>query len=58
MLGFIEKLGYKFSDIIIGTMPNLTEHVNNLGIDGQAFCIPMGIDEEKINDKIPLEEHF
>ena len=58
LLGFIEKLGYKFSDIIIGTMPNLTEHVNNLGIDGQAFCIPMGIDEEKINDKIPLEEHF
>jgi len=44
-LGFVERLGYKYSDVIVGTMPNLGEHVKHiLGQAKQAYCIPMGID--------------
>jgi hypothetical protein len=28
-LSFIEKLGYNKADVIVGTMPNLVEHVEN-----------------------------
>ncbi len=45
-LGFIEKLGYRYADAIVGTMPNLGEHV--AGVLGQArttHCIPMAVDE-------------
>ncbi len=41
--GWIEKLGYTHSDIVVGTMPNLTEHVTSiLGYKKEACCIPMG----------------
>lgn len=44
-LGVVEWLGYKYSDIIVGTMPNLGEHVQNiLGYPKDTYCIPMGID--------------
>lgn len=42
-LGWIEKIGYKHSDAIIGTMPNLGEHVQNvLGYAKKTHCVPMG----------------
>lgn len=44
-LGLIEKLGYKYYDIIVGTMPNLKEHVENI-INKKAqnvYCVPFGI---------------
>lgn len=57
ILGWIEKLGYKKSDLIIGTMPNLGEHVKKvLGYNKQTECIPMGItsigeyDSQHINE--------
>lgn len=44
-LGFIERLGYKYADAIVGTMPNLGEHVTQvLGFPKVAHCIPMGLD--------------
>jgi glycosyltransferase involved in cell wall biosynthesis len=44
-LGIIERLAYKYSDAIIGTMPNLGEHVQNvLGYSVKTHCIPMGVD--------------
>jgi glycosyltransferase involved in cell wall biosynthesis len=44
-LGFIERLGYKYADAIVGTMPNLGAHVANvLGYPKTTHCVPMGVD--------------
>lgn len=44
-LGVVERLGYKYADAIVGTMPNLGEHVRNvLGYPRPTYCIPMGVD--------------
>ena len=44
-LGVIERLGYKHADAIVGTMPNLGEHVRQvLGYPKTTNCIPMGVD--------------
>jgi len=42
----IEKFGYIKSDLIIGTMPNLKEHVDNVtGVKNtNCVCIPFGFD--------------
>ena len=44
ILGYIEKLGYKHSDIIIGTMPNLKDHVNKIFPSKKIETIPHGLD--------------
>ena len=46
ILGAIEKYGYKKSDLIVGTMPNLKEHVENVtGIyNSNCVCVPFGFD--------------
>lgn len=44
-LALLEKLGYRHSDAIVGTMPNLGEHVEEvLGRSKPTYCIPMGVD--------------
>ena len=55
-LGLVEWMGYKYSDQIVATMPNLGPHVNNvLGYSRKVHCIPMGISDEMLNEtKIPL----
>ncbi len=56
VLKFIEFLGYKYSDHIIGTMPNLSEHVKNtLGYYKEVTCIPIGYKKEELKNskKIP-----
>ena len=43
-VGLIERLGYKYADAIVGTMPNLGEHVQQvLGYPKRVHCIPMGV---------------
>lgn len=57
-LGFIEKLGYKYADAIVGTMPNLGEHVAGvLGHPKTTYCIPMGVDEATLaaHDELPVD---
>lgn len=50
-LGWVEKLGYRYSDIIVGTMPNLAEHVASVVGPGRpVFCIPMGFDPVELNN--------
>ena len=39
-LGFIEYLGYKFSDEIVGT--NLKQHVDKVLRFSRQYCIPIG----------------
>ena len=49
-LNILELIGYKYSDHIIGTMPNLGEHVKNiLGYSREVTCIPIGFNNEEIN---------
>lgn len=46
-LGIIEKMGYRYSDAIVGTMPNLGQHVEKvLGYPKNTHCIPMAVDED------------
>lgn len=45
LLRLLEFLAYRFSDAIVGTMPNLGIHVDNvLGFHKPTYCIPMGVD--------------
>lgn len=55
-LRLVEWMGYKYSDQIVATMPNLAPHVNKvLGYSRIVHCIPMGISDELLNEaKIPL----
>ncbi len=48
LLGLIEKTGYKNADYIVGSMPNLKEHVQNVtpGHEQKVRYIPMGFDPE------------
>jgi len=62
-LSFIEKFGYKRSDMIVGTMPNLKPHVENvLGkkLDQDVFCSPIGFDKSNVQiiSSKQLDEHF
>jgi glycosyltransferase involved in cell wall biosynthesis len=53
-LGIIERLGYRHADAIVGTMPNLGEHVRNvIGYEKPTFCIPMGYSESTALEEAP-----
>lgn len=59
MLGWIERLGYSNADAIVGTMPNLAEHVKNvIGRDRQVACVPMGFDERALAEFQSLPEDY
>jgi len=46
LLTWVEKVGYRYSDAIVGTMPNLQEHVTEvLGAPKSVHYIPHGFDE-------------
>lgn len=47
ILGWVEKIGYKKADAIVGTMPNLQAHVKNtIGGTVKCFTIPQGYSPE------------
>jgi glycosyltransferase involved in cell wall biosynthesis len=53
ILGWIEYFGYKYSDEIVGTMPNLQQRVEEvLGYTRHVHCIPMGFDADDYNHLI------
>jgi glycosyltransferase involved in cell wall biosynthesis len=44
LLSLVEKLGYKYSDVIVGTMPGLAEHVESvIGDSSKVHFIPQGV---------------
>ena len=54
-LSFVERLGYTRSDAIIGTMPNLSEHVRDVsGADTPVTFVPMGISESHVAEQSDL----
>ncbi len=59
LLGFIEFLGYRYADEVVGTMPNLKEHVSDvLGDQRKVHCIPMGVDESILITSTALSDDF
>ena len=58
-LQWVEQLAYRKSDAIIGTMPNLQQHVREVaGKTPPVHCIPMGIDQDQITDDAPLPADY
>ena len=59
ILGYIEKLGYKKSDLIVGTMPNLKEHVKNiLGYSKNVVCVPMGYNATSVETQLDIPDEY
>jgi len=59
LLGKLEKFGYRKADVIVGTMPNLIEHVQEVEPKFKAcICIPQGIKEELLNSLESLSEQY
>lgn len=49
-LGLVERLGYRRSDLVVGTMPGLGLHVAEvLGRERDVRCIPMGYAERLVD---------
>ncbi len=58
-LGWVERFGYRKSDIIVGTMPNLSEHVQKVtGKKMNCYCVPFGYDPALYNNQAPLPEGY
>lgn len=59
LLAKVEQFAYRTSDIIVGTMPNLEEHVYNiLGYHKPTYCIPMGFDPETLSIQDNVDEEL
>jgi len=53
-LGWIERLGYRRADVIVGTMPGLVNHVREvLGEEREVHCIPMGYASRVVSAEQP-----
>ncbi|WP_165672396.1 glycosyltransferase family 4 protein [Metapseudomonas otitidis] len=49
LLSLVERFGYKRADAIIGTMPNLVEHVRSVSSTfAPVYCIPMGVSDASL----------
>lgn len=58
-LAWVERLAYTKADAIVGTMPNLREHVKEVtGNPKATYCIPMGIDDEALVATQPLPDGY
>lgn len=58
-LQWIERFGYKKSDLIVGTMPNLGEHVESvLGFKRPVVCVPQGVDAALLSPPDSLSPEF
>lgn len=54
-LGMLERLAYRRADVIVGTMPNLKEHVDEqVTRHGPVHTIPFGLDPNALDEKTPL----
>jgi len=60
-LAYSERLGYRNADCIIGTMPNLKEHVGNVSPQDayKVSCVPQGVYLDIFENKAkPLENSY
>lgn len=57
VLAWIEKWGYNKSDLVVGTMPNIAEHVKYVtGKRINCACVPFGFDMENYNEKVTKDD--
>ncbi len=55
LLGMIERLAYRRSDAIVGTMSNLKQHVEEqVDIRRPVYTIPFGVDQVSLEQAAPL----
>ncbi|GAA2912668.1 glycosyltransferase involved in cell wall biosynthesis [Microbacterium keratanolyticum] len=57
-LGAVERRGYARADVIVGTMPNLGAHVEQvLGRPARVECVPMGYNAAELEEAgdLPIE---
>lgn len=58
-LGWIERIGYRHADLIVGTVPNLIEHVSSITkVHSPVVCVPQGIDPALLLPTQALTEEF
>ncbi len=58
LLAKLEHFAYKTADEIVGTMPNLGEHVHHvLGYAKQTHCVPMGFDPAVLSVQRDIDEN-
>jgi glycosyltransferase involved in cell wall biosynthesis len=60
VLSWIEKFGYKKANLIVGTMPNLEEHVKNTTLKyKKCVCVPQGLSMSFYNnDQVELTKEY
>ncbi|MDP3960835.1 MAG: glycosyltransferase family 4 protein [Pseudorhodobacter sp.] len=59
LLGWVERLSYRRADLIVGTMPNLGEHVAEVsGSTKPVICIPQGLDPALLEAPEPLQDDY
>lgn len=58
-LRWIERLAYRRADLIVGTVPNLGEHVAEVtGQRRPVLCIPQGLDPALLERPEPVSEEY
>jgi glycosyltransferase involved in cell wall biosynthesis len=58
-LGWVERFGYRKADVVVGTMPNLAEHVRAVtGKDIRCECVPIGCDPAVLERSEALPEGY
>ena len=58
-LAWLERIAYRRSDAIVGTMPNLAAHVRSeLGCERPVFCVPMGVSQDHLSDATDLPANY
>jgi glycosyltransferase involved in cell wall biosynthesis len=60
LLSWIEKFGYEKANLIVGTMPNLEEHVKNTTLKyKKCICVPQGLSMSFYNnDQVDITNEF
>jgi glycosyltransferase involved in cell wall biosynthesis len=59
VMSWIEKFGYKNADAIIGTMPNLIEHVRNVEPRfKKCITIPQGVTKAQLDNQVTLDPQY
>jgi glycosyltransferase involved in cell wall biosynthesis len=59
MLGVLERLGYRHSDAVVGTMPNLKAHVDeSTSSAAPVHTIGFGVDARTLNEALPVPEEW
>lgn len=59
LLGCIERLGYTYADLIVGTMPNLGQRVADVtGKTLPVVCVPQGLDLDALHTPQELPREY